>query len=235
MVDIRYLDVHTLFHLCSFNMEKAQQNLALITKYFSDFTPVQQQQFAALDELYNDWNSKINVISRKDMESLYEKHVLHSLAIVTAFDFKPGSTIVDLGTGGGFPGIPLAIFYPEVKFLLVDSIGKKLKVVDAVAEALQLKNVTTRHTRIEEIKDKKFDFVVSRAVAPLKDLWQWSKPLLKKPSPNSEDQKPGLICLKGGDLAQEISESGCKPRLMEVYEIFKEEYFKEKYMLYVSL
>jgi 16S rRNA (guanine527-N7)-methyltransferase len=216
-------------------MEKAQQKLALITKYFSDFTSVQLQQFAALDELYNDWNSKINVISRKDMESLYEKHVLHSLAIATAFEFKPGSTIVDLGTGGGFPGIPLAIFFPEVKFLLVDSIGKKLKVVDAVAQALELKNVTTRHTRIEDIKDKKFDFVVSRAVAPLKDLWQWSKPLLKKPSPNSENQKPGLICLKGGDLAQEISESGCRPRLMEVYEIFGEEYFREKYMLYVSV
>ena len=216
-------------------MEKAQQKLELITKYFGDFTPVQLKQFAALDELYNDWNSKINVISRKDMESLYEKHVLHSLAIATAFEFKPGSTIVDLGTGGGFPGIPLAIFYPEVKFLLVDSIGKKLKVVDAVAEALELKNVTTRHTRVEEIKDKKFDFVVSRAVAPLKDLWQWSKPILKKPSPNSENQKPGLICLKGGDLSLEISESGCRPRLMEVYEIFREEYFKEKYMLYVSL
>ena len=216
-------------------MEKAQQKLELITKYFGDFTPVQLKQFAALDELYNDWNSKINVISRKDMESLYEKHVLHSLAIATAFEFKPGSTIVDLGTGGGFPGIPLAIFYPEVKFLLVDSIGKKLKVVDAVAEALELNNVTTRHTRVEEIKDKKFDFVVSRAVAPLKDLWQWSKPILKKPSPNSENQKPGLICLKGGDLSLEISESGCRPRLMEVYEIFREEYFKEKYMLYVSL
>ena len=216
-------------------MEKAQQKLELITKYFGDFNPVQLQQFAALDELYNDWNSKINVISRKDMESLYEKHVLHSLAIATAFEFKPGSTIVDLGTGGGFPGIPLAIFFPEVKFLLVDSIGKKLKVVDAVAQALELKNVTTRHTRIEEIKDKKFDFVVSRAVAPLKDLWQWSKPLLKKPSPTSENQKPGLICLKGGDLALEVSESGCRPRLMEVYEIFAEEYFKEKYMLYVSV
>jgi 16S rRNA (guanine527-N7)-methyltransferase len=216
-------------------MEKAQQKLELITKYFGDFNPVQLQQFAALDELYNDWNSKINVISRKDMESLYEKHVLHSLAIATAFEFKPGSTIVDLGTGGGFPGIPLAIFFPEVKFLLVDSIGKKLKVVDAVAQALELKNVTTRHTRIEDIKDKKFDFVVSRAVAPLKDLWEWSKPLLKKPSPNSEHQKPGLICLKGGDLSQEISESGCRPRLMEVYEIFAEEYFKEKYMLYVSV
>ncbi|OQP48854.1 16S rRNA (guanine(527)-N(7))-methyltransferase [Niastella koreensis] len=209
--------------------------MELITKYFGDFSPVQLQQFAALDELYNDWNSKINVISRKDMESLYEKHVLHSLAIATAFEFRPGSTIVDLGTGGGFPGIPLAIFFPEVKFLLVDSIGKKLKVVDAVAEALELKNVTTRHTRIEEIKDKKFDFVVSRAVAPLKDLWQWSKPLLKKAQPNSENQKPGLICLKGGDLSQEISESGCRPRLMEVFEIFGEEYFKEKYMLYVSV
>jgi 16S rRNA (guanine527-N7)-methyltransferase len=214
-------------------MEKAQKNLALITKYFSDFTDVQLQQFSALDELYNDWNSKINVISRKDLESLYEKHVLHSLAIAAAFEFPAGSTIVDLGTGGGFPGIPLAIFYPEVKFFLIDSIGKKIKVVNAVAEALGLKNVTTRHSRIEEVKDKKFDFVVSRAVAPLKDLWQWSKPLLKKPAPNSSSQLPGLICLKGGDLAAEIAESSCRPRVMEVYNIFGEEYFKEKYLLYV--
>lgn len=214
-------------------MEKAQQKLALITKYFSDFTDVQQQQFSALDELYNDWNSKINVISRKDMESLYEKHVLHSLAIAAAFEFKAGSTIVDLGTGGGFPGIPLAIFYPEVQFHLIDSIGKKIKVVDAVAEGLGLKNVTTRHCRIEDVKDKKFDFVVSRAVAPLKDLWKWGKPLLKKPSPNRDTQQPGLICLKGGDLGAEIAESGCRPRVIEVYDIFKEEYFKEKYLLYV--
>jgi 16S rRNA (guanine527-N7)-methyltransferase len=214
-------------------MEKAQKNLALITKYFSDFTDVQQQQFSALDELYNDWNSKINVISRKDLESLYEKHVLHSLAIAAAFEFPAGSTIVDLGTGGGFPGIPLAIFFPEVQFFLIDSIGKKIKVVNAVAEALGLKNVTTRHSRVEDIKDKKFDFVVSRAVAPLKDLWQWSKPLLKKPVPNSSNQLPGLICLKGGDLAAEIAESSCRPRVMEVYNIFGEEYFKEKYLLYV--
>lgn len=214
-------------------MEKAQQKLELITKYFSDFTPVQLQQLSALDELYTDWNSKINVISRKDMESLYEKHVLHSLAIAVAFDFAPGSTIVDLGTGGGFPGIPLAIFYPEVKFHLVDSIGKKIKVVNAVAEALELKNVTSAHSRIEDIKDKKFDFVVSRAVAPLKDLWKWSKPLLKKPVANSTNQKPGLICLKGGDLNTEIAESGCRPRVMEVFEIFAEAYFKEKYLLYV--
>ncbi|WP_207512405.1 16S rRNA (guanine(527)-N(7))-methyltransferase RsmG [Longitalea luteola] len=215
-------------------MEKAQQKLELITKYFSDFSPVQLQQFSALDELYNDWNSKINVISRKDMESLYEKHVLHSLAIAAAFEFAAGSTIVDLGTGGGFPGIPLAIFYPNVKFHLVDSIGKKIKVVNAVAEALELKNVTTAHSRIEDVKDKKFDFVVSRAVAPLKDLWKWSKPLLKKPDANSTNQKPGLICLKGGDLNTEIAESGCRPRVMEVFEIFGEEYFKEKYLLYIS-
>lgn len=214
-------------------MEKAQQNLALITKYFSDFNDTQLQQFAALEELYNDWNSKINVISRKDMESLYEKHVLHSLTIAAGFELPAGSNVVDLGTGGGFPGIPLAIFFPEVKFLLVDSIGKKIKVVDAVAEGLGLKNVTTRHTRVEDIKDKKFDFVVSRAVAPLKDLWKWSKPLLKKPNPNSTTQAPGLICLKGGDLHAEISESGCRPRVMEIYEIFAEEYFKEKFMLYV--
>jgi 16S rRNA (guanine527-N7)-methyltransferase len=216
-------------------MEKAQQKLALITKYFGDFSPVQLEQFSALEELYTDWNSKINVISRKDMESLYEKHVLHSLAIAAAFEFPAGSTIVDLGTGGGFPGIPLAIFFPEVKFHLIDSIGKKIKVVDAVAEGLGLKNVTTRHSRIEDIKDKKFDFVVSRAVAPLKDLWKWSKPLLKKPAPTSDTQKPGLICLKGGDLGQEISESGCKPRIMEVFDIFAEEYFKEKYLLYVPV
>jgi 16S rRNA (guanine527-N7)-methyltransferase len=214
-------------------MEKAQQKLALITKYFSDFTDVQLQQFSALDELYTDWNSKINVISRKDLDGLYEKHVLHSLAIAAAFEFQPGSNIVDLGTGGGFPGIPLAIFFPEVQFLLVDSIGKKIKVVEAVAEAIGLKNVTTRHSRIEDIKDKRFDLVVSRAVAPLKDLWKWSKPLLKKPAPNSTTQPPGLICLKGGDLATEISESGCRPRVMEIYDIFQEEYFKEKYLLYV--
>lgn len=213
-------------------MEEAEKKLGLITKYFGDFSPAQLQQFAALEGLYNEWNEKINVISRKDMESLYEKHVLHSLSIAAAFEFQPGQQIVDLGTGGGFPGIPLAIFYPEVKFHLVDSIGKKIKVVEAVAEGLGLKNVTAQHTRIEDIKNRKFDFVVSRAVAPLNDLWRWSKPLLKK-NPPGEGIKPGLICLKGGDLTVEIAESGCKPRIMEVNEIFNEEYFKEKYLLYV--
>jgi len=213
-------------------MEKAQEKLALITKYFGDFTPAQLEQFAALEPLYTDWNSKINVISRKDMESLYEKHVLHSLSIAAAFEWAPGTEVVDLGTGGGFPGIPLAIFYPEVRFHLVDSIGKKIKVVEAVAEGLGLKNVTAQHSRIEDIKNRKFDFVVSRAVAPLQHLWQWSRPLLKKPSASLQ-HKPGLICLKGGDLAAEISESGCKPTVLEMYEIFQEDYFKEKYLLLV--
>lgn len=213
-------------------MEKAQEKLALITKYFGDFTPAQLEQFAALEPLYTDWNSKINVISRKDMESLYEKHVLHSLSIAAAFEWAPGTEVVDLGTGGGFPGIPLAIFYPEVRFHLVDSIGKKIKVVQAVSEGLGLTNVTAQHSRIEDIKNRKFDFVVSRAVAPLQHLWQWSRPLLKKPSA-TQHRNPGLICLKGGDLAAEISESGCKPTVLEMYEIFQEAYFKEKYLLFV--
>jgi len=206
--------------------------MEVILKYFSDFTPAQLKQFAALEPLYKEWNSKMNVISRKDIDGLYEKHVLHSLAIAAAFQFEPGMEILDIGTGGGFPGIPLAIFFPEVKFLLADSIAKKLKVVDAVAEGLELKNVTTQHIRVEEIKNRKFDFVVSRAVAPLKELWRWSKPLLKTKIPNSEFQ-PGLVCLKGGDLTNEIHDSGTRPRVMEISDIFNEEYFKMKYLLFV--
>ena len=224
--------------------------MQIILKYFSDFTPVQLKQFAALDPLYKEWNSKINVISRKDIDGLYEKHVLHSLAIAAAFQFEPGMEILDIGTGGGFPGIPLAIFFPEVKFYLADSIAKKLKVVDTIAAALALKNVTTQHTRVEEIKNRKFDFVVSRAVAPLKDLWRWSKPLLKKSresgvqsqesetnaelrTKNSELRPSGLICLKGGDLTNEIHESGTKPRIVEISDLFNEEYFKLKYLVFV--
>jgi len=185
-----------------------------------------------LEPLYRDWNEKINVISRKDIDSLYEKHVLHSLAIAAAFEFVPGSEIVDIGTGGGFPGIPLAIFFPDVHFHLVDSINKKLKVVQAIAAATGLQNVTVQHTRAEEIRNRKFDFAVSRAVAPLKELWSWSKPLLRT-SAREGNQPPGLICLKGGDLHQEIHDSATRPRLVELTELFAEEIFKDKYLLYV--
>jgi 16S rRNA (guanine527-N7)-methyltransferase len=212
--------------------------MEIILKYFSDFTPLQLNQFKALEELYKEWNAKINVISRKDIDSLYEKHVLHSLSIAAVFEFEPGISIIDIGTGGGFPGIPLAIFFPEVQFHLVDSIAKKLKVVDAVSESIGLKNITTQNTRAEEIKNRKFDFVVSRAVAPLKDLWKWSKPLLRNKVQGTSDQiplqQPGLISLKGGDLAAEIQESGTRPRIIEIDSIFPEENFKEKFLLHVA-
>ena len=203
-----------------------------ILKYFSEFTQKQLQQFESLQAFYKEWNEKINVISRKDIEHLYLKHVLHSLSIAAAFEFADGTSVIDIGTGGGFPGIPLAIYFPNVQFHLVDSIGKKLKVVEAVASAAELKNVTVQHIRAEEIKNRKFDFAVSRAVAPLKDLWKWSKPLLHKNHKNKFAN--GLICLKGGDLAQEIYESGLKPNQILLESIFKDEYFKEKYLLYVK-
>ena len=204
--------------------------MEIVTKYFSDFTDIQLQQFAALKQLYTEWNEKINVISRKDINNFYEHHVLHSLAIATQFEFKKGAEIIDLGCGGGFPGVPLAIFFPETQFYLVDSINKKLKVANEIATAIGLQNITTQHTRAEEIKNRKFDLVVSRAVAPLKDLWFWSKPLLKKGgSPN------GLICLKGGDLTTEIFESKCRPRIWEIEKIFPEPFFKDKFLLHVPL
>ena len=206
----------------------------MISKYFSDFSPIQVNQFEQLGALYAEWNEKINVISRKDINELYERHVLHSLSIAAEFDFIDGLEIIDLGTGGGFPGVPLAIFFPNVRFHLVDSIGKKLKVVDAICQELGIQNVTTQHTRAEEIKNRKFDFVVSRAVAPLKDLWTWSRPLLKKEH-KMPDFKNGLICLKGGDLAQEIAESGLKPYAKPIEQIFEEEYYKDKFIIYVPV
>jgi 16S rRNA (guanine527-N7)-methyltransferase len=231
----------------------------IILKYFPDLTELQLKQLTALEELYRKWNQKINVISRKDIDGLYENHVLHSLSIAAAVDllpisFEPGSGIIDIGTGGGFPGIPLAIYFPEVKFHLVDSIAKKIKVVNDIVDTIGLNNVTSQHTRAEEIKDRKFDFVISRAVAPLKELWKWSKLLLRhkvqgtrlkeqgsrhkvqgsrlKEHEGSRDG--GLICLKGGDLALEISESGTHPRVIEIVEIFRESYFEDKYLLYVQ-
>lgn len=208
--------------------------MELITKYFSDFTALQLEQLAALQPLYKDWNEKINVISRKDLDNFYLHHVLHSLSIATQFKFRTGSSILDLGTGGGFPGIPLAIIFPDVQFHLVDSINKKLKIVTAVAEAIELKNVTTQHIRAEEIKDRKFDSVLSRAVAPLNDLWRWSRPLIEKNKTPQKGEPNGLICLKGGDLAQEISDSGCKPFVWEIEKIFSEDFFTEKYLLHVK-
>jgi 16S rRNA (guanine527-N7)-methyltransferase len=203
-----------------------------ILKYFSDFTEAQLKQFSALESLYKEWNEKINVISRKDIEHLYLKHVLHSLSIAATFNFVDGTSIIDIGTGGGFPGIPLAIYFPRVQFHLVDSIRKKLKVVNEVVSALELKNITVEHIRAEEIKNRKFDFAVSRAVAPLKDLWKWSKPLLNKKS--KDDFINGLICLKGGDLSAEISESELRPNQIALTEIFNQEYFREKFLLYVK-
>ncbi len=202
--------------------------MEIILKYFSDFSEQQIKQLTALKALYTEWNEKINVISRKDMDNFYEHHVLHSLAIATQFEFAKNMQIMDLGCGGGFPGVPLAIFFPETRFYLADSINKKLKVAKEIADAIGLQNITVHHTRAEDIKNIKFDVVVSRAVAPLKDLWFWSKPLLKKGSnPN------GLICLKGGDLTKEIFESNCKPRIWEIEKVFTEPFFKDKYLLQV--
>lgn len=207
-------------------MEKTQGKLEIVLQYFDDFSTEEIMQLSALDELYKEWNAKINVISRKDIDSLYEKHILHSLAIAATFDFQPDMEVIDIGTGGGFPGIPLAIFFPHTKFHLVDSIGKKIKVASAIAAAIGLNNVTTAHIRAEEIKGRKFDAAVSRAVAPLHELWTWSRPLLRK-------SQFGLICLKGGDLAAEISASGLHPRIIEINQLFDGEYFKEKYLLQV--
>jgi len=211
-------------------MESTPEKLELITKYFADFTPQQLAQLAALEGAYKDWNAKINVVSRKDIDHIYLHHVLHSLSIAAIVDWKKGTQVIDIGCGGGFPSVPLAIFFPEVQFLAVDSIAKKLKVVDAVCEVAGIKNITTQHARVEEIKNKKFDYAISRAVAPLKDLWTWAGPIIhKKP-----DQPGGLICLKGGDLHQEIYESGVRPKMMSIYDIFQEDYFKEKFIIQVK-
>ncbi len=207
--------------------------MKILEKYFTGFTNEQLQQFEALQGLYAEWNEKINVISRKDMDNFYLHHVLHSLSIAAKFNFEKNTQVMDLGAGGGFPGLPLAIFFPEVSFHLVDSINKKLKVVKEISGSIGLKNLTTEHIRAEDIRNRQFDIVVSRAVAPLKQLWQWSRPLLRKN--RHEGEANGLICLKGGDLTEEIHESGCKPFVWEIDKIFAEDYFKEKYILYQPL
>ena len=206
--------------------------MEIILKYFPDLTEEQRRQFVALSDLYIDWNAKINVISRKDIENLYEHHVLHSLGIAKVIQFRPGTSIMDLGTGGGFPGIPLAILFPDVKFHLVDSIGKKVRVATEVANAIGLKNVTFRHARAEEEKQL-FDFVVSRAVMPLADL---VKIIKKNISPRQQNVLPnGLICLKGGELEHEAMPFKHKTTLHSLSEDFKEEFFQTKKVVYVTV
>ncbi|MBV3958716.1 16S rRNA (guanine(527)-N(7))-methyltransferase RsmG [Bacteroides fragilis] len=206
--------------------------MKLLLKYFPDLTEEQRKQFAALYELYIDWNSKINVISRKDIENLYEHHVLHSLGIARIIRFRAGSSVMDLGTGGGFPGIPLAILFPDTKFHLVDSIGKKVRVATEVANAIGLKNVTFRHARAEEEKQT-FDFVVSRAVMPLADL---IKIIRKNISPKQQNALPnGLICLKGGELEHEAMPFKHKTSMHNLNEDFDEKFFQTKKVVYVTI
>lgn len=204
----------------------------IIKKYFPTLTPVQEQQFAQLDALYREWNEKINVISRKDMDGLYLHHVLHSLGIAKVINFRPGSTVMDIGTGGGFPGIPLAILFPEVQFHLVDSIGKKIRVATEVATAIGLKNVTLRHCNVMEEKQK-FDFVVSRAVMNLPDLVKLVRKNVKREGQNALPN--GLICLKGGDLTAELQPFKKIYETWELATYFNEEFFETKQVVYVPL
>ena len=201
-----------------------------LLKYFPSLTDVQQAQYAALDALYRDWNSKINVISRKDIDNLYERHVLHSLAIAELIRFKPGTTVMDLGTGGGFPGIPLSIMFPDVKFLLVDSTKKKLLVCQEVANALGLRNVETRWCRAEEVRQQ-FHFVVSRAVMPLPDLVRIAQKNISREQINAIPN--GLLCLKGGELEQEARPLGKAAEITSLSEYFEEPFFETKKLVYV--
>ena len=205
--------------------------MELILKYFPDLTEKQVEQFKALEGLYKDWNSKINVISRKDIDELYLRHVLHSLGIAKIIKFKDNSSILDVGTGGGFPGVPLAILFPECNFHLVDSINKKLKVINAVCKSLELTNVKTTHSRVEAINEK-FDFIVSRAVTTMPEFTKWVKGKIAKNQNN--DIKNGILYLKGGDLTEELKQySNVKAFLLSDY--FEEDFFDTKKVIYLPL
>ena len=208
-----------------------QENPAdIIFKYFPDLSDTQRRQFEALDALYHDWNAKINVISRKDIDNLYPHHVLHSLGIAKVINFREGTTVMDIGTGGGFPGIPLAILFPEVKFHLLDSIGKKIRVANAVIEAIGLKNAEALHRNVIEEKGK-FDFVVSRAVMDLSELYRLVR---KNIAPQSHNALPnGIICLKGGDLTQEMAPFKNRCEVWNLAQYFDDEFFETKQVAYV--
>lgn len=201
----------------------------LLLKYFPDLTEKQIEQFGKLEDLYHEWNEKINVISRKDMESLYEKHILHSLGIAKVMEFAPGTRVLDIGTGGGFPGIPLAILFPETEFTLIDSIGKKITVVQAVAEGVELQNVNAVHGRAEKLKEK-FHFVVSRAVTQMPEFLKWLKGKFEKEQFNPKHN--GILYLKGGDLAEELA--GIRCEIFNLKNYFDEEFFDTKKVVYVS-
>jgi 16S rRNA (guanine527-N7)-methyltransferase len=205
-------------------LETAPEKAELISRFFSGLTDLQQQQFQQLYDLYKDWNSKINVISRKDIEHIYLHHVLHSLAIARVAFFEKGAEVLDIGTGGGFPAIPLAIMFPGNAFLAIDSIGKKINVVNEVANALELKNISARHSRVQEVRGS-FPYIVSRAVAPSLELLQWSKHLRMKDVPTF------YYFLKGGDLTSELKAVRQRKQLYDIHELFPFEYFKEKYVV----
>ncbi|RZL39532.1 MAG: 16S rRNA (guanine(527)-N(7))-methyltransferase RsmG [Pedobacter sp.] len=202
----------------------------IILKYFKNLTATQIEQFEKLFDLYSFWNAQINVISRKDIEELYERHILHSLGIAKFCTFRPGEKVLDVGTGGGFPGIPLAIMFPETQFHLVDSIGKKIKVVTEVASALGLKNVRASHLRAEQVPDK-YNFVVSRAVTRLIDFYPWVRGKFAKENINAIPN--GILYLKGGDLTEEVKESRLKADLHPLSAYFEEEFFETKYVLHI--
>lgn len=203
----------------------------ILLKYFTDLTETQKEQFSKLQDLYKDWNLKINVVSRKDIDELYLRHVLHSLGIAKVMPFKPGSKVMDVGTGGGFPGIPLAILFPETQFHLVDSIGKKIKVVNEVAEGLGLENVRTTHGRVEEVKDT-YDFIVSRAVAQMETFVRWTKGKIAKKQ--NHDLKNGILYLKGGDLTEELKKY-TSATIYNLPDYFEEPFFDTKKVVHLGM
>ncbi len=203
--------------------------MELVQKYFPNLSDVQIKQFEALGPLYTEWNSKINVISRKDIDNLYEQHVLHSLAIAKYVEFVPGQTILDAGTGGGFPGVPLAILFPDTQFVLADSINKKLTVITAIAEAIGIQNITTKHIRVEELHGP-YDYVVSRAVTRLNEMWQWVEKSIDY-QPESAI-KNGLIYLKGGDISAEIP-NNCSIQQIPLQELINEPQFADKALVHI--